>query len=61
MIFLIYFRLFVLNIMNGRHLKVGLEVWLPWVGYTNYENGTKEFWGIAVDIFKILANKYNNS
>ncbi|XP_076063391.1 putative glutamate receptor [Oratosquilla oratoria] len=45
--------------LSGRVLRVGAEVWVPWVDLTTRDDGTLEANGVAVDAFNIIAKKLN--
>ncbi|XP_066984772.1 glutamate receptor ionotropic, kainate glr-3-like [Macrobrachium rosenbergii] len=45
--------------LRGRHLKVGADVWSPWVSITEEPNGTLTSSGIAVGFLNTIASVMN--
>ncbi|XP_068215730.1 glutamate receptor ionotropic, kainate glr-3-like [Palaemon carinicauda] len=45
--------------LSGRHLRVGCELWLPWVNITEEADGTVTTSGVCIDLLNVIAEKLN--
>nr|XP_027209911.1 probable glutamate receptor [Penaeus vannamei] len=47
--------------LSGRHLRVGADIWVPWVDLRRREDGSLGASGVAAAFFDIIAAKLNFS
>lgn len=47
--------------LSGRHLRVGADIWVPWVDLRRQKDGSLVASGVAAAFFDIIAAKLNFS